>query len=309
MLHPLRQEDPACTLRALQERTPCCESRQRKPRNSLQHQHGSKHQHGSRKQRHKEAKKRQDEKHTHTPVNTATQSVSLEYEKLARSAHSLLNQVSFNSFEQSPLLPLPTTTTTMYFTLATVAGVLATTSAFTPSAFVRTTPVAHKATTDSSSALSMKYKVAVVGGGPSGACAAEIFAQEKGIDTVLFERKLDNAKPCGGAIPLCMVGEFDIPETVVDRKVRCCCCYREWIRFRMNQHCHRCHCCCRRLLRRASNRSPCECMNRGRGHGKHIRFVPPFHSKPWPSERKRERDIPMPSKPSLSLSLLSVTRK
>jgi len=66
----------------------------------------------------------------------------------------------------------------------------------------------------------MKYKVAVVGGGPSGACAAEIFAQEKGIDTVLFERKMDNAKPCGGAIPLCMVGEFDIPEAVVDRKVR-----------------------------------------------------------------------------------------
>merc|ERR1719253_1471976 len=31
---------------------------------------------------------------------------------------------------------------------------------------------------------------------------------------------MDNAKPCGGAIPLCMVGEFDIPETVVDRKVR-----------------------------------------------------------------------------------------
>lgn len=66
----------------------------------------------------------------------------------------------------------------------------------------------------------MKYKVAVVGGGPSGACAAEIFAQEKGIDTYLFERKMDNAKPCGGAIPLCMIGEFDMPESVVDRKVR-----------------------------------------------------------------------------------------
>ena len=66
----------------------------------------------------------------------------------------------------------------------------------------------------------LQYKVAVVGGGPSGACAAEIFAQEKNIDTVMFERKMDNAKPCGGAIPLCMVGEFDIPETVVDRKVR-----------------------------------------------------------------------------------------
>merc|ERR1711935_1218502 len=72
----------------------------------------------------------------------------------------------------------------------------------------------------SSSTLSMKYKVAVIGGGPSGACAAEIFAQDKSIDTVMIERKLDNAKPCGGAIPLCMVGEFDLPETVVDRKVR-----------------------------------------------------------------------------------------
>lgn len=65
----------------------------------------------------------------------------------------------------------------------------------------------------------MKYKVAVVGGGPSGACAAEIFAKEKNVDTVLFERKMNNAKPCGGAIPLCMIGEFDIPETAVDRKV------------------------------------------------------------------------------------------
>ena len=59
-----------------------------------------------------------------------------------------------------------------------------------------------------------------MGGGPSGACAAEIFAKEKNVDTVLFERKMDNAKPCGGAIPLCMIGEFDIPETTVDRKVR-----------------------------------------------------------------------------------------
>jgi len=91
------------------------------------------------------------------------------------------------------------------------------TNAYT-SPFIKSTPVQHRAS--SSSSLEMKYKVAVVGGGPSGACAAEIFAQEKNIDTVMFERKLDNAKPCGGAIPLCMVGEFDMPETVVDRKVR-----------------------------------------------------------------------------------------
>jgi len=106
----------------------------------------------------------------------------------------------------------------MKISLFAVATLSASVSAFTQSSFVKTTPVAHRQS--DSSALSMKYKVAVVGGGPSGACAAEIFAQEKNIDTVMFERKLDNAKPCGGAIPLCMVGEFDMPETVVDRKVR-----------------------------------------------------------------------------------------
>jgi heterodisulfide reductase subunit A-like polyferredoxin len=107
----------------------------------------------------------------------------------------------------------------MKFTVAAIAIMASTVTAFTPSTFVKTTPVGHRAAAYSSSSLCMKYKVAVVGGGPSGACAAEIFAQEKGIDTVMFERKMDNAKPCGGAIPLCMVGEFDLPETVVDRKV------------------------------------------------------------------------------------------
>ncbi|MFM9046268.1 MAG: geranylgeranyl reductase [Cyanobium sp.] len=62
-------------------------------------------------------------------------------------------------------------------------------------------------------------RVAVVGGGPSGSCAAEVLAKA-GISTWLFERKLDNAKPCGGAIPLCMVEEFDIPSDIIDRKVR-----------------------------------------------------------------------------------------
>ena len=62
-------------------------------------------------------------------------------------------------------------------------------------------------------------RVAVVGGGPSGSCAAEVLAKA-GIETWLFERKLDNAKPCGGAIPLCMVAEFELPESIIDRKVR-----------------------------------------------------------------------------------------
>mmetsp|Transcript_3157 Transcript_3157/g.5859 ORF Transcript_3157/g.5859 Transcript_3157/m.5859 type:complete len:464 (-) Transcript_3157:316-1707(-) len=101
--------------------------------------------------------------------------------------------------------------------LAIASLIVGTAAAFTPSAFING-GVSHRVA--SSTSLDMKYKVAVVGGGPSGACAAEIFAQEKNIDTVLFERKMDNAKPCGGAIPLCMIGEFDIPESTVDRKVR-----------------------------------------------------------------------------------------
>ncbi|MEO1428619.1 MAG: geranylgeranyl reductase [Cyanobacteria bacterium J06632_19] len=62
-------------------------------------------------------------------------------------------------------------------------------------------------------------RVAVVGSGPAGSSAAETLAKA-GIETYLFERKLDNAKPCGGAIPLCMVDEFDLPADIIDRQVR-----------------------------------------------------------------------------------------
>ncbi len=65
----------------------------------------------------------------------------------------------------------------------------------------------------------MVLRVAVVGGGPAGSSAAEILAKA-GIETYIFERKLDNAKPCGGAIPLCMVAEFDLPPEIIDRRVR-----------------------------------------------------------------------------------------
>lgn len=62
-------------------------------------------------------------------------------------------------------------------------------------------------------------RVAVVGSGPAGSSAAETLVKA-GIETYLFERKLDNAKPCGGAIPLCMVSEFDLPPEIIDRRVR-----------------------------------------------------------------------------------------
>uniref|UniRef100_A0A803P9G2 FAD/NAD(P)-binding domain-containing protein n=1 Tax=Cannabis sativa TaxID=3483 RepID=A0A803P9G2_CANSA len=61
-------------------------------------------------------------------------------------------------------------------------------------------------------------RVAIIGGGPAGGAAAETLAKG-GIETFLIERKLDNCKPCGGAIPLCMVGEFDLPLDIIDRKV------------------------------------------------------------------------------------------
>lgn len=65
----------------------------------------------------------------------------------------------------------------------------------------------------------MSIRVAVVGSGPAGSSAAETLVKA-GIETYLFERKLDNAKPCGGAIPLCMVDEFDLPANIIDRRVR-----------------------------------------------------------------------------------------
>eukprot|EP00913_Durusdinium_trenchii_P021433 g20144.t1 len=64
-----------------------------------------------------------------------------------------------------------------------------------------------------------KLRVAVVGGGPAGASAADQLAKD-GVETFLIERKMDNCKPCGGAIPLCMIDEFDLPKDIVDRQVR-----------------------------------------------------------------------------------------
>nr|XP_043617851.1 geranylgeranyl diphosphate reductase-like [Erigeron canadensis] len=63
-----------------------------------------------------------------------------------------------------------------------------------------------------------KLTVAVIGGGPAGSSAAEALASG-GVETYLFERDPTGAKPCGGAIPLCMLDEFCIPPELVDRKV------------------------------------------------------------------------------------------
>ena len=64
----------------------------------------------------------------------------------------------------------------------------------------------------------MRYDVAVIGGGPSGAVAAAELAKA-GISTVLIERNLQNVKPCGGAIPLGLITEFNIPDALVEKKL------------------------------------------------------------------------------------------
>ncbi|URE12080.1 FAD binding domain [Musa troglodytarum] len=61
-------------------------------------------------------------------------------------------------------------------------------------------------------------RAAVIGGGPAGASAAEALALG-GIETYLIERAPSGSKPCGGAIPLCMLSEFDLPSSLVDRRV------------------------------------------------------------------------------------------
>uniref|UniRef100_A0A7N0TNI6 Geranylgeranyl diphosphate reductase, chloroplastic n=1 Tax=Kalanchoe fedtschenkoi TaxID=63787 RepID=A0A7N0TNI6_KALFE len=75
-----------------------------------------------------------------------------------------------------------------------------------------------KASKSSPKVTGRNLRVAVIGGGPAGGAAAETLAKG-GVETILIERKMDNCKPCGGAIPLCMVGEFDIPLDIIDRRV------------------------------------------------------------------------------------------
>ncbi|MDT9546588.1 MAG: geranylgeranyl diphosphate reductase [Chlorobium sp.] len=64
----------------------------------------------------------------------------------------------------------------------------------------------------------MRYDIAVIGGGPSGAVAAAELAHA-GLSVILLERNLENVKPCGGAIPLGLIEEFSIPDELVEKKL------------------------------------------------------------------------------------------
>ncbi|MEM6638317.1 MAG: geranylgeranyl diphosphate reductase [Pseudomonadota bacterium] len=62
-----------------------------------------------------------------------------------------------------------------------------------------------------------KFDVVVVGGGPTGATAANDLAT-KGLNVLLIDKD-GRIKPCGGAIPPKLVREFDIAESLLCEKV------------------------------------------------------------------------------------------
>ena len=61
------------------------------------------------------------------------------------------------------------------------------------------------------------FDVAVVGGGPCGATAAEMLARQ-GRSVLLLDRA-GRIKPCGGAIPPRLIRDFDIPDELLVARV------------------------------------------------------------------------------------------
>lgn len=67
----------------------------------------------------------------------------------------------------------------------------------------------------------MAQRVLVVGASVGGSTAA-ITLRRQGVETIMLERELVKAKPCGGAIPPVAFSEFDLPTNLIDRKVNYC---------------------------------------------------------------------------------------
>jgi geranylgeranyl reductase len=60
--------------------------------------------------------------------------------------------------------------------------------------------------------------VLVVGASVGGSTAADTLAKA-GVPVVLLEKNLAHVKPCGGAVPPVAFAEFDLPESLISRKV------------------------------------------------------------------------------------------
>jgi geranylgeranyl diphosphate/geranylgeranyl-bacteriochlorophyllide a reductase len=67
----------------------------------------------------------------------------------------------------------------------------------------------------------MNKRVLIIGASVGGAIAASEL-RKQGIETVLLERELVKAKPCGGAVPPAAFREFNLPQHLIDRKVHNC---------------------------------------------------------------------------------------
>ncbi|MCU0491116.1 MAG: geranylgeranyl diphosphate reductase [Chloroflexaceae bacterium] len=67
----------------------------------------------------------------------------------------------------------------------------------------------------------MAQRVLIVGASVGGATAATTL-RAAGIETIMLEKELVKAKPCGGAVPPAAFREFDLPQQLIDRKVKNC---------------------------------------------------------------------------------------
>lgn len=67
----------------------------------------------------------------------------------------------------------------------------------------------------------MAQRVLIVGASVGGATAASTL-RDAGVETIMIEREICKAKPCGGAVPPAAFAEFHLPEHLIDRKITHC---------------------------------------------------------------------------------------